>query len=190
MIKQISYRLILMALLGGCAAADVGTHAEPEVPHEWSHLIPTEPSACADLSGIYVNRGMGHISGKVNLQKVRLDAALGFPLPFERMPRSVLIVDSREKESIRVNFIGEKVQSIHLDAKCIDGWLYNQSERNDAYLGDSVQMDSAQRSVSMLRASDGSLIVHQRTEETYRVGFIFRSRTSKEAWLRFLEAGK
>lgn len=176
---------LLAGLIGGCAAGGLASGASPGFPAGWQYLLPPPSAVCADLGGEYDNIGEGYLSGAEQAQQVRLDAALGFPLPAARKAGSMVIVDSPEQLSLRLHFVGEEEQRIDLEAHCVDGWRRFQIERTSAYLGDGVQMASGSRAVSLTRARDGSLIVHQRAEEKYRTAFVFRSESVNEGWHRY-----
>ncbi len=155
------------------------------MPVDWSVISPPEPDTCASIDGDYKILGLGKQRDGVPLEEMRLDAALGYTFPSNKIPNRVNIAIDKGEDTLNLQF-GDPVNQVFLESiNCSNGWYDFEQRLTDQYLGDGGYLDYLLRKVSLGKGSDGSLIVHLKLEGQSSSLAVLKSREMTETWSRY-----
>ena len=172
--------------LVGCVMSTQTEKTAISMPAEWSVLSPAESNTCAAIDGGYKIFGLGRQREGDPLQEMRLDAALGYAFPSNRMPDQVNIAVDKESNMLNIHF-GDPVNRVFSESlSCLNGWYYFENKLTDQYVGDGGYLDYQFRYVSLGKDRDGSLIVHVKLEGQFSTLAVMKSREVMESWSKYM----
>jgi len=172
--------------LVGCVMSTQTEKTAISMPAEWSVVSPPEPGTCAAIEGDYKIFGLGKQREDAPLEETRLDAALGYAFPSNRIPNRVNIAVDKEANILNINF-GDPVNRVFSESvSCANGWYEFEKKMTDQYLGDGGYLDYLFRYVSLGKDSDGSLIVHVKLDGQTSFLAAFKSREVTESWSKYM----
>lgn len=171
--------------VAGCVSSTQKGKIENSMPAEWSVVSPPQPDTCAAIDGDYKIFGLGRQREGVPLEEMRLDAALGYAFPSNKMPDQVNIAVDKESNMLNIHF-GDPVNRIFSESvSCLNGWYCFENKMTDQYVGDGGYLDYLFRYVSLGKDSDGSLIVHVKLDGQFSTFAVIKSREVTESWSRY-----
>jgi len=172
--------------LVGCVMSTQTEKTAISMPAEWSVVSPAEPDTCAAIDGSYKIFGLGRQREGAPLEKRRLDAALGYEFPSNKMPDQVNIAVDKESNMLNISF-GDPVNRVFSESvSCANGWYEFEKKMTDQYLGDGGYLDYLFRYVSLGKDSDGSLIVHLKLDGQFSTFAVIKSREVTESWSKYM----
>jgi hypothetical protein len=178
----------LTVLLVGCTVTTNYNEGGNSIPADWVLAVSQAPKECVSIDGDYKTFGVGKFKEGEELTQARLDAALGYAFPSEKIPEHVGISLEQENSTLSIKF-GDPVNRIFsAPIICSNGWYLFEETLTNQYLGDGVDLDYSISKIELGKSLDGDLILHLLLDIQSSSFLILKSRDTRETWSKYEEA--
>ena len=193
-----AYKSLILIMLtmnmAGCSTYPRTVSEALRMPPSWGPLESRNDGRCVDLDGTYSNQG-NWTTGNNEIFKNALisQSILSVGLPGNDIGTKMRLQVAEDQQTLTFELFGDTQIKNKIPISCKSGSLVLEKTGGKVYLGDGVSRESLREEFTLLKATDGSLVVHAYSVGQYSTLLTKSHSNTVYGWYRFkqiLQANK